>query len=71
MLDGSEVPEPPEVKSAVWGRRIWEGKVSGSGMRREEGGGAHCGVRSKRKEVTCLRTYLGLRRLHSAVDAEG
>ena len=23
------------------------------------------------EEVTCLRTYLGIRHLHSAIDAEG
>ena len=49
VLDGSEVPEPPEVKDRVWGRRIWEGEISRGRMRREEGRGAYCGARSKRE----------------------
>ena len=48
VFNSSEVPEPPEVKSRVRRWRIWEGEITGSGMRREEGRGAHCGARSKR-----------------------
>ena len=34
MLDGSEVPEPPEIESRVGERRIGESKVTGSGVKR-------------------------------------
>ena len=30
VFDGSEVPEPPEIKSWIGKGRIWEGKVTGS-----------------------------------------
>ena len=71
VLNGSEIPKFPEVESRVGRRRIGEGKVTGGGMRGKIGRSAHCGARSKREEGTRLRTYLGLRRLHSAIDAEG
>ena len=49
ILDGSEIPESPEAESRVGWRRIQEGEVTGSGVRREEQGRAHCGARSKRE----------------------
>ena len=49
MLDGPEIPESPEVKHRVRGRRIGKGKIPQSGMRWKEGRRAHCGARSKRK----------------------
>ena len=41
MLDGSEVPEPPEVEGRVRQRGVGKGKISGSGMERVGRGSAH------------------------------
>ena len=49
VLDGSEVPESPEVESRVRERGIWESKVPGGRVKGIGSGGAHCGARSKRQ----------------------
>ena len=41
VFDGSEVPEPPEVKSRVWKRGIQEGEISQSRMKGKRGRSAH------------------------------
>ena len=50
VLNGSEVSEPPEVKSGVWERRIWEGEVTRSGRQGVIGRAAHCGASSEERE---------------------
>ena len=49
VFDGSEIPESPEIESRIGGRQIGKGEVTRSGVRREEGKGAHCGARNKRR----------------------
>ena len=49
VFDGPEVSKPPEVKSRVRKRRVWEGEVSRDRMKGIGSGSAHCGARSKRE----------------------
>ena len=41
VLDGLEVPEPPEVESGIRKRRVWEGEVTGGGVKWIGGRSAH------------------------------